>query len=124
MGCINSNNEIVIPFMYSYVYRGFGVEDRAIVSIQHGRQYKNDEWLYINRANEVLGHFVPQPEGIRLWEKKFHLYTHNGLMGYAYQFGEKWSGAIYKRIEIIDDLTIRVSFDENDFTIINYQTEH
>lgn len=45
-------------------------------------------------------------------------------MGYAYQFGEKWSGAIYKRIEIIDDLTIRVSFDENDFTIIDYQTEH
>lgn len=110
-GAIDLNNNILIPFEYSSFYSNFHGEGIAIVS----KKSKGiSQYMFINRKNEVVGTFVEQ--GFVINEKRFHIYTHNGLYGYTRQFGHYYNGTPYKDIKVIDEETIEVSLDG-----INYQ---
>ena len=74
--------------------------------------------MFINRKNEVLGTFLEQ--GFVLNEKRFHIYTNNGLYGYTRQFGHYYNGAPYKDIKVIDEETIEVSLDGINYQEIKY----
>ncbi len=110
-GAIDLNNNIIIPFEYEFFYESFRKNGIAIVS----KKSKGiSQYMFINRKNEVVGTFLEQ--GFVLNEKRFHIYTHNGLYGYTRQFGYYYNGATYKDIKVIDEETIEVSLDG-----INYQ---
>ena len=110
-GAIDLNNNILIPFEYSSFYKSFSGDGIAIVS----KKSKGiSQYMFINRKNEVVGTFVEQ--GFVIHEKRFHIYTHNGLYGYTRQFGHYYNRATYKDIKVIDEETIEVSLDG-----INYQ---
>ncbi len=114
-GFINMQNNVVIPFDYTYPYRLF---DKNDIAIMFKKVKGKEQVVYINRKNECLGCFVD--ETFHLHEKRFHIYTCNGLMGFARQFGANQSGANYKDINIVDENTIEVSEDGYNYTTIKY----
>ena len=115
VGMIDTLNHTVIPFEYKSFYSTFDDKGIAIVS----QKIKGiSKYMFIDRNNKTLGTFLEQT--FKLHEKEFHIYANNGMYGFAKQFGRSYSGAIYKDIRVIDELTIEVSVDGHNYQTIRY----
>jgi len=119
-GYINRKNEVVISFKYDLFYRKFNDEGVAIAMI--GRDSKPLSY-YVDRNNNVLGTQIKDAYYDSVWYKKFHIFEKDGLYGYCRQFGEEFSGCIYKEIEMVKPDHIRVSLDGIHFEDIPYDAD-
>ncbi len=115
-GCIDLNNNIIIPFEYLSFYRYFGsgsIDSTAIVVLNT----KKRTCCYLNRKNEIVGTFLADD----LCEKRFHIYEHGGLYGVARQFGEKYTEAVYVKVNILNDKEIEVTDECGNVEVLKYE---
>lgn len=119
-GYINRKNEVVIPFKYDMFYHSF--DENGVAIAMTGRGYESLSY-FIDRKNNVLGSQIKDAYFDGIWSQKFHIFEKDGLYGYCRQFGEEFSGCIYKEIEMVKPDHIRVSLDGIHFEDIPYDAD-
>lgn len=78
---------------------------------------KKRTFCYLNRNNEIVGTFIADD----LWERRFHVYEYDGRYGVARQFGEKYTEAVYVKVNILNDKEIEVTDECGNVEVLKYE---